>query len=309
MSDNTTINLQTGGNIIRTEEIGGVHYQAIKVALGIAGVNDGDLSETFPMPTREQKPEALNNLLTNVTASGAGSAVDISGLKSVLVEIRGITTAVISIECSHDGTNWDLMLMRTGGTFTFATTTTANGNFLINVDGYKYIRANVTSYGSGTITATAEPSNTLAFMEGFFVQMNTPTFENDSEGYARFQKKYTFNPTGAPLRGTSLFGAGSAAISIKNAPGALFAIQAHHITSATELYFQIHDKASAPASSDVPIMSIPAAQYEKIKLTEEDLTELGLICVNGIACGWSSTKATYTAHGTATDCYVSWRYQ
>lgn len=51
MADNTTLNSGTGGDIIATDDIGGVKYQRNKITLGTDGVNSGDISSSNPMPT------------------------------------------------------------------------------------------------------------------------------------------------------------------------------------------------------------------------------------------------------------------
>lgn len=52
MADNTQISLETTGDIVATDDIEGVKYQRMKITLGADGVNDGDLSDGNPMPTR-----------------------------------------------------------------------------------------------------------------------------------------------------------------------------------------------------------------------------------------------------------------
>jgi len=50
MADNTTLNTGTGGDIIATDDISGVKFQRVKIAIGADGVNDGDVSATNPIP-------------------------------------------------------------------------------------------------------------------------------------------------------------------------------------------------------------------------------------------------------------------
>lgn len=40
------------GAPIATDDIGGVHYQRLKLISGVDGVNDGDVAKTNPLPTR-----------------------------------------------------------------------------------------------------------------------------------------------------------------------------------------------------------------------------------------------------------------
>jgi hypothetical protein len=50
MADNTVINPGTNGDVIATDEIGGVKHQRVKITLGRDGVNDGDVSKLNPIP-------------------------------------------------------------------------------------------------------------------------------------------------------------------------------------------------------------------------------------------------------------------
>lgn len=48
MADNST--LPATGDVIASDDVGGVKYQRIKLTLGADGVNDGDLSSANPLP-------------------------------------------------------------------------------------------------------------------------------------------------------------------------------------------------------------------------------------------------------------------
>jgi hypothetical protein len=60
MADNVTLNPGTGGAVAASDEIGGVHFQRVKVITGVDGVNDGDVSSTNPLPTAIRKFCILN---------------------------------------------------------------------------------------------------------------------------------------------------------------------------------------------------------------------------------------------------------
>ena len=51
MADNTTLNTGAGGDVIATDDIGGVKHQRVKITLGADGVSDGDVESGNPMPT------------------------------------------------------------------------------------------------------------------------------------------------------------------------------------------------------------------------------------------------------------------
>jgi hypothetical protein len=50
MADNTPLNPGTGGDVIASDDIGGVKYQRNKLIHGADGVNDGDVSTSNPLP-------------------------------------------------------------------------------------------------------------------------------------------------------------------------------------------------------------------------------------------------------------------
>ena len=50
MTDNTTLNTGTGGDVVASDDISGVKYQRVKLIEGADGVNDGDISSANPLP-------------------------------------------------------------------------------------------------------------------------------------------------------------------------------------------------------------------------------------------------------------------
>ena len=81
-------------------------------------------------------------LLDGVTSTGASAAIFPDGAP-VTVVISGITSATVTIEGSVDGTNFEAIEAKT-----------ADACAIINPS-TKYVRANVTTYVSGTITVKA----------------------------------------------------------------------------------------------------------------------------------------------------------
>lgn len=53
MTDNARLTA-SGGAVFASDEINNVHYQRVKLVLGDDGVNDGDASESNPIPVAEQ---------------------------------------------------------------------------------------------------------------------------------------------------------------------------------------------------------------------------------------------------------------
>jgi hypothetical protein len=81
-------------------------------------------------------------LLSAVGATGASTAVQADAGQPAFLQVSGITTATVAFEGSLDGTNWS----------TIGTALTANGIVTI-ANAPKYLRANVTAWTSGSITA------------------------------------------------------------------------------------------------------------------------------------------------------------
>ena len=81
-------------------------------------------------------------LLNAVVATGESTAVQADAGQPAFLQVSGITSATVALQGSLDGTNWS----------TIGTALTANGIITV-ANAPKYLRANCTSYTSGTITA------------------------------------------------------------------------------------------------------------------------------------------------------------
>jgi hypothetical protein len=52
MSDNTTLNVGSGGDVYGSDDISSVKYQRVKLIHGVDGTNDGDVAATNPLPVK-----------------------------------------------------------------------------------------------------------------------------------------------------------------------------------------------------------------------------------------------------------------
>ncbi len=93
-------------------------------------------------------------------------------------------------------------------------------------------------------------------------------------------------------------------LSVKATPGNLLSIVATNKNAAVR-YLQVHNKASAPAGADVPVLSLPigagtANNPGILTLGRDVLGQGGKYLSTGIAMGISTAEATFTA-ATTTD--------
>lgn len=84
MSDNTQLNPGTGGDIVATDDVGGVKYQRVKVNFGVDGIAT-DVSAVNPLPVAILVSQAAN-LWSQALAVTAGATAT---LVSVLVNSAG----------------------------------------------------------------------------------------------------------------------------------------------------------------------------------------------------------------------------
>ena len=81
-------------------------------------------------------------LLSAVGATGASKAVQADAGQPAILHVTGITTATVALQGSLDGTTFS----------TVGTALTVDG-FVTLANAPKYLRANVTAWTSGSITA------------------------------------------------------------------------------------------------------------------------------------------------------------
>jgi hypothetical protein len=70
MADNTTLNAGTGGDVIATDDIGGVKYQRVKVTYGGDGTAQ-DVNQVFPLPVQNSEVTSVYRATFASQAVGA----------------------------------------------------------------------------------------------------------------------------------------------------------------------------------------------------------------------------------------------
>lgn len=82
MSDNTTLNLGTGGDVIASDDVAGVKYQVVKLATGADGAADL-VSNSAPIPVSDAGGALTVDGTVAATQSGAWSVTNVSGTVSL----------------------------------------------------------------------------------------------------------------------------------------------------------------------------------------------------------------------------------
>lgn len=88
MADNTILNSGTGGNVIRTDEIAGVHWPVSKIAFG----DDGSatmISDTASLPIKLMAQSDSTGAWDNATVSAYAASKVIKGAAGRLRSIHG----------------------------------------------------------------------------------------------------------------------------------------------------------------------------------------------------------------------------
>ena len=71
MADNTTINAMAGGDVIASDDIGGVKYQRVKLVYGPDNTNSGDVDVANPLPVQlADTARTFIHLWANAAAAG-----------------------------------------------------------------------------------------------------------------------------------------------------------------------------------------------------------------------------------------------
>lgn len=180
MPDNIEISPGAGAEVA-ADEINGVLYQRVKMAIGadgaatdlpgsasegayvtLATLLSGEDPENGRILTGPQRADADSVLTTfNLTASGAAATVNTKGYRRLAVQIAGTFTATVTFEATVDGSNWIAVRVIAVGadptaSASYVTTATAAGLFAPSREGgrlaaFDQFRVRVSAYTSGTV--------------------------------------------------------------------------------------------------------------------------------------------------------------
>lgn len=77
MADDLELNPGSGGATAATDDIGGIHYQRVKIVHGADGVADGDVARSSPLPVDPEHAESIQAAHGSASSIAAGSSSDI----------------------------------------------------------------------------------------------------------------------------------------------------------------------------------------------------------------------------------------
>lgn len=121
MADNVQLNPMVDGSLVATDDIGGVHYQRIKLVIGADGVNDGDISSANPLPVDSELTTAdLDAGAGTDTKAIVGLALKAFGGATFAEDDAGygdgISNSILSVALRlYNGASYDRMRGDTNG--------------------------------------------------------------------------------------------------------------------------------------------------------------------------------------------------
>ena len=163
MADNTTLNAGSGGDVIATDDVGGVKYQRVKVTHGADGTAT-DASAAAPLPVQDVEETSVFRMIVPSAAVGANKVYwdlfNASGSGSTL-RVRSVFAFVDSDTAVTGTLGVELNLTRTSAVGTGGTANTTEGTSLTALTISKLdpamanLNANITARLAPTGGATA----------------------------------------------------------------------------------------------------------------------------------------------------------
>lgn len=168
MADNST--LPAAGDVIATDDIGGVKHQLVKVEFGAAD-SATQVSSAAGLPIGGSQAAVASVAWTSATTVNTANSISVVGFNTVTVAMANtstMTAGVLTFEVSPDGgTNWFPIAMARIDSYTvenaYILNTVANRAWSTSVDGFTNFRVRLSTVitGSGTanvfVTAQAMP--------------------------------------------------------------------------------------------------------------------------------------------------------
>jgi hypothetical protein len=115
MADNTQLNTGAGGDVVATDDIGGVKYQRVKLVLGADGANDGDTHSGNPLPAKERRPATSG--VSSVAASASSVTVLASNANRIGAYFFNDSTFALHLKMGSTASTTSFTVKLEGGQF------------------------------------------------------------------------------------------------------------------------------------------------------------------------------------------------
>lgn len=230
----------------------------------------------------------------------AGGSATVVGNRTPSDDYANPTTAVetLALLAGYDGATYDRLRSGQVGTITAANLAIGYLNTLP-----------MARYASGAIVLADGEARMLQSTQGGFLrsaEQLAPQAEDNTNGVLAVMHKPLATNTYAWTVGTDM--AADPDKSWKASAGNVFGFMVRNLNAATR-YFQLHSKASAPGAADIPYLpSFIVPSGAQLLIGAEFFGPNGIYFSTGIASGFSTTEANYTA-GAAGDQYTAVFYK
>ena len=210
----------------------------------------------------------------------------------------------ISYMAAFDGVVWDRL--RSGMSSSVGTTQASADGWLNTILAAQYVSASIVLADTNWSQLFTDIAGNLRTTLSTYI-----AGEDLSNNILAIQPKASANGVNSPTLYTYWAGAVTKNF-IKAAPGVVVSAWGTNINAAVR-YFQLHNKATAPAAADVPLYSFPvpagsATAPSTIVLDSAWFTQNGGKFTTGIGWAWSTTLATFTDAATAGDHSIAVNY-
>ena len=184
MADDVS-NASIATDVIAADDVNGVKFQRIKLAIGSEGTYVGDVSKEHPLPITNQNGSVtdISNVSVVSTYTSGNILLDNASYRcSISVTGSGIGVVQVSIEISQDGINYETYYQNKYGF--------GNGNSVINLPVLpvqsKYIRYVISTAATITISILRNSFVSNA-KECRQVILSNPTFSSVSDTTTSFK--------------------------------------------------------------------------------------------------------------------------
>lgn len=250
--------------------------------------------DTDSTRTPVSMPQGATTTGSVASATSLFSA-DLSSYLGVTVQVVGTWAGTITFECSENNTVWQSVMAVNVATGAIATTTTANGVFVIPRVA-RYIRARVSTYTSGTVAFGWTPYSEQAMQFNLATILSMPNVTLAGSANLAGDVGLQVRSTGGTVSIARLLSSAATtnATSVKTSAGKLVKLRGYNAVASVR-YLKLYNKASAPTvGTDTPVLTLALPASSAF---EFDMGALGLPFATGIA--YAITGAAADADTTA----------